>query len=65
MQMSKRDSKRIRISDRGVGWLADDGVGTAVLQMSVRQAQRLLARYEGGGGAALILDLEGARPATA
>ncbi len=55
VQMSKQDLKRIEVLTEVLAGRRTTESAAAVLQMSVRQAQRLLARYEdGGGGAALI-----------
>jgi len=63
VQMSKQDLKRIEVlTEVSAGGRTTESAA-AVLQISVRQAQRLLARYEDGGGAALIHRSRG-RPAS-
>jgi len=54
VQMSRRDLKRIEVLTEVLAGRRTTESAAAVLQMSVRQAQRLLARYEDGGGAASI-----------
>ncbi len=62
VQMSKQDLKRIEVLTEVLAGRRTRESAAAVLQMSVRQAQRLLARYEDGGGAALIHRSRGRRP---
>jgi transposase len=54
VQMSKRDLHRIEVLTEVLAGLRTTESAAAVLAVSVRQAQRLLARYQDGGGAALI-----------
>jgi len=62
VQMSKQDLKRIEVLTEVLAGRRTAGSAAAVLDLSVRQAQRLLARYQDGGGAALIHRSRG-RPA--
>jgi transposase len=54
VQMSKRDLHRIEVLTEVLAGRRTTESAAAVLAVSVRQAQRLLARYQDGGGAALI-----------
>jgi transposase len=60
--MSKRDLQRIEVLTEVLAGLRTTESAAAVLNVSMRQAQRLLARYEDSGGAALIQKSRG-RPA--
>ena len=61
--MSKKDLQRIEVLTEVLAgrWTTESAAG--VLNVSLRQTQRLRARYEDGGGAALIHKARG-RPAT-
>ena len=61
--MSKRDLKRIEVLTEVISGRRTTEAAAAVLGLSLRQAQRLVARYREGGGAALIHKARG-RPAT-
>lgn len=63
LQMSKRDLQRIEVLTEVLAGRRTTESAAGVLNVSVRQAQRLLARYEDGGGAALIHKSRG-RPAS-
>ncbi len=52
--MSKQDLKRIEVLTEVLAGRRTTESAAVVLNLSVRQAQRLLARYQDGGGAALI-----------
>ncbi len=52
--MSERDLKRIEVLSEVMSGRRTVAAGAAVLALSERQAYRLLARYEAGGGAELI-----------
>ena len=52
--MSERDLKRIEVLSEVMSGRRTVTAGAAVLAISERQAYRLLARYEAGGGAELI-----------
>lgn len=52
--MSKRDLQRIEVLTEVLAGRRTTESAAGVLNVSLRQAQRLLARYEDGGGAALI-----------
>ena len=52
--MSERDLKRIEVLSEVMSGRRTVAAGAAVLAISERQAYRLLARYEAGGGAELI-----------
>jgi len=52
--MSKQDLKRIEVLTEVLAGRRTTESAAAVLQIGARQAMRLLARYEDGGGAALI-----------
>jgi len=54
VQMSKQDLKRIEVLTEVLAGRRTTESAAVVLNLSVRQAQRLLARYQDGGGAALI-----------
>ena len=54
ISMSERDLKRIEVLSEVVSGRRTVAAGAAVLAISERQAYRLLARYEAGGGAELI-----------
>jgi hypothetical protein len=61
LRMSKRDIKRIEVlADVVAGRITSDSA-SLLLDMSVRQVQRLLNRYKDGGGAALIHRARGKR----
>lgn len=61
--MSKRDLQRIEVLTEVISGRRTTEAAAAVLGLSLRQAQRLVARYREGGGAALIHKARG-RPAT-
>ena len=61
--MSKRDLQRIEVLTEVLAGRRTTESVACVLNVSVRQAQRLLARYGDGGGAALIHKSRG-RPAS-
>jgi transposase len=61
--MSKRDLQRIEVLTEVLAGRRTTESAAGVLNVSLRQTQRLLARYEDGGGAALIHKSRG-RPAT-
>jgi transposase len=61
--MSKKDLQRIEVLTEVLAGRRTTESAAGVLNVSLRQAQRLLARYEDGGGAALIHKARG-RPAT-
>jgi transposase len=52
--MSKRDLQRIEVLTEVLAGRRTTGSAASVLNVSVRQTQRLLTRYRDGGGAALI-----------
>jgi transposase len=54
LSVSKQDLQRIEVLGEVVGGRRTTESAAAVLSMSVRQTQRLLARYKNGGGGALI-----------
>ena len=54
VQMSKRDLQRIEVLTEVLAGRRTTESAATVLNVSVRQTQRLLARYGDGGGAALI-----------
>ena len=54
VQMSKRDLQRIEVLTEVLAGRRTTESAAGVLGVSLRQAQRLLARYQDGGGAALI-----------
>jgi transposase len=54
MSLSERDLKRIEILSEVLVGRRTVAAAAAVLAISERQAYRLLARYEDGGGAELI-----------
>jgi transposase len=59
--MSKRDIKRIEVLAEVVAGRLTTDSASLLLDMSVRQVQRLLNRYKDGGGAALIHRARGKR----
>lgn len=61
--MSKKDLQRIEVLTEVLAGRRTTESAAGVLNVSLRQTQRLLARYEDGGGAALIHKSRG-RPAT-
>ena len=61
--MSKKDLQRIEVLTEVLAGRRTTESAADVLNISLRQTQRLLARYEDGGGAALIHKARG-RPAT-
>ncbi len=63
VQMSKKDLQRIEVLTEVLAGRRTTESAAGVLNVSLRQTQRLLARYEDGGGAALIHRARG-RPAT-
>ena len=52
--MSKQDLKRIEVLTEVLAGQRTTVSAAPILNMGVRQAQRLLKRYQDGGGAALI-----------
>ncbi len=60
--MSKKDLQRIEVLSEVLAGRRTTESAAGVLSVSLRQTQRLLARYEDGGGAALIHKARG-RPA--
>jgi transposase len=52
--MSKQDLKRIEVLTEVLAGQRTTVSAASILNMSVRQAQRLLKRYQDGGGASLI-----------
>ena len=54
VQMSKRDLQRIEVLTEVLAGRRTTESAAGVLGVSLRQTQRLLARYQDGGGAALI-----------
>ena len=54
LSVSKHDLQRIEVLGEVVGGRRTTESAAAVLSVSVRQTQRLLARYKDGGGGALI-----------
>jgi transposase len=63
VSMSKRDLQRIEVLTEVLAGRRTTESASAVLDLSVRQTQRLLTRYRDGGGAALIHGSRG-RPAS-
>lgn len=63
VQMSKKDLQRIEVLSEVLAGRRTTESAAGMLNVSLRQTQRLLARYEDGGGAALIHKARG-RPAT-
>lgn len=61
--MSKKDLQRIEVLSEVLAGRRTTESAAGMLNVSLRQTQRLLARYEDGGGAALIHKARG-RPAT-
>ena len=61
--MSKRDLQRVEVLAEVLAGRRTTESAAGVLSVSLRQAQRLLARYQDGGGAALIHKARG-RPAS-
>lgn len=59
--MSQRDIKRIEVLAEVVAGRLTTDSASVLLDMSVRQVQRLLNRYKAGGGAALIHRARGKR----
>jgi transposase len=62
MQMSKRDLQRIEVLTEVFSGQRTTESAAAVLDVSLRQTQRLLSRYRSGGGAALIHKARGRAP---
>jgi transposase len=62
MQMSKRDLQRIEVLTEVFSGQRTTESAAAVLNVSLRQTQRLLSRYRSGGGAALIHKARGRAP---
>ena len=54
VKMSKRDLQRIEVLTEILAERRTVSSGAAVLTVSVRQVQRLLARYRDGGGGAIL-----------
>jgi transposase len=54
ISMSERDLKRIEVLSEVLAGRRTVAAAAAVLAVSERQAYRLLARYEDGGGAELV-----------
>ena len=63
VQMSKRDLQRVEVLTEVLAGSRTTESAAGVLGVSLRQAQRLLARYRDGGGGALIHKSRG-RPAS-
>jgi transposase len=62
VQMSKRDLQRIEVLTEVLSGRRTTESAAALLDVSMRQTQRLLARYRDGGGAALIHKARGRAP---
>ena len=62
--MSKQDLQRIEVLGEVVGGRRTTESAAAVLSVSMRQAQRLIARYKDGSGGALIHKARGRPPTT-
>jgi transposase len=54
VQMSKRDLQRIEVLTEVLAGRRTTESAATILNVSIRQTQRLVARYQDGGGAALI-----------
>ena len=63
VQMSKRDLQRVEVLNEVLAGRRTRESAAGVLSLSLRQIERLLARYQDGGGAALIHKSRG-RPAS-
>ncbi|WP_157467802.1 helix-turn-helix domain-containing protein [Edaphobacter aggregans] len=61
LRMSKRDIQRIEVLAEVVAGRLTSDSASLLLDLSVRQVQRLLNRYKDGGGAALIHRARGKR----